>query len=71
VQNEDDYEKQDCEINAAKRLLSRLWQKHPHPPLLLPDDDLYSRAPFVELCHEHRFSYVLVAKPHSHKEMME
>jgi hypothetical protein len=71
VANEDGNEKQDCEINAAKRLLPRLRQEHPHLPLLLTADDLYSRAPFVALCQEYGFSYVLVAKPDSHKEMME
>src|SRR5205085_6406268 len=71
VVNQDGYEKQDCEINAAKRLLPRLRQEHAHLLMLLTGDDLYSRGPFVELCHKHNFSYVLVAKPDSHKEMME
>jgi hypothetical protein len=71
VRNQDGCQKQDCEINAAKRLLPRLRQEHPHLLMLLTGDDLYSRGPFVELCQQYDFSYVLVAKADSHKEMME
>lgn len=71
VRNEDGSQKQDCEIKAAKRLLARLREQHRHLPLLITGDDLYSRGPFIELCHEQRIAYVLVAKVDSHKEMME
>ncbi len=71
IRNEDGQEKQDCEINAAKRLVERLRREHRQLPLLITGDDLYSRGPFIELCQAQRCRYVLVAKPDSHKEMME
>lgn len=71
VGNEDGTEKQDCEIQAAKRLLTRLRKEHRQLPLILTGDDLYSRGPFVDLCREQRCHYVLVAKDDSHKEMKE
>jgi hypothetical protein len=68
---QDGGEKQDCEINAAKRLLPRIRKEHPQLPLLVTGDDLYAHVPFVKLCGECRMRYILVAKPSSHKELWE
>jgi hypothetical protein len=71
VQNSDGQGKQDCELNAAKRLIKRLRGEHRQMPVILTGDDLYSHEPFVELLASQRFHYVLVAKPESHKELFE
>lgn len=71
IRNEDGAEKQDCETNAGKRLLKRIRQEHPHLALIMTGDDLFSRVPTICECKKLRFHYVLVAKPDSHKEMME
>jgi hypothetical protein len=71
VRNADGTQKQDCEINAAKRLLPRLRQQHPRMNMIVGGDDLYAHEPFVELINELGLEYVLVAKPLSHKEMFE
>jgi len=71
IANQDGLQKQDCEINAAKRLLERLRLKHRQLAMIVTGDDLYSRAPFIEKCQENRLHYVLVAKPDSHPEMMQ
>src|SRR5205823_1109224 len=63
--------KQDCELNAAKRLLPRLRAEHRQLPVIITGDDLYSHEPMVELLASLRFHYLLVAKPESHKEMFE
>ena len=68
---QDGSEKQDCEINAAKRLLPRVRREHPQLKLLVVGDDLYSHVPFTETCEECRMHYILVAKPSSHKELWE
>jgi hypothetical protein len=71
VRNTDGEEKQDCEINAAKRLVGRIRQQHPQIKAIVVGDDLYSHEPFVELLLSKRLDYVLVAKPESHKEMFQ
>jgi hypothetical protein len=71
VRNQDYADKQDCEMNAAKRLVLRLRRKHPRMKMILGGDDLYSREPFVELIEANKLSYLLVAKPDSHKELFE
>ena len=71
VQNSDGQSKQDCELNAAKRLVKRLRGEHRQMRVIITGDDLYSHEPFVELLASRRFHYVLVAKPESHKELFE
>jgi len=71
VRNTDGQEKQDCEINAAKRMVERIRQEHPQMKAIVCGDDLYSHEPFVELLLSKRLHYVLVAKPASHQEMFE
>lgn len=71
IRNEDGQEKQDCEINAGKRLVRRLRQEHPQLSICVTGDDLYAHEPFVELLRELRMAFVLIAKPDSHKELFE
>ena len=69
VRNSDGAEKQDCELNAAKRLLLRLRQEHPHLPLIVGGDDLYAHEPLIAQLRAHRLHHVLVCKPGSHTEV--
>ena len=71
VRNSDGHAKQDCEINAAKRLIPRLRQEHPQLPLIIGGDDLYCHEPFIAQLREYRLHHVLVCKPTSHPELYE
>ena len=71
VRNTDGTDKQDCELNAAKRLVVRFREEHPQLEVVIGGDDLYSHEPFVQLLDEQRLHFVLVAKPDSHKELFE
>jgi hypothetical protein len=71
VQNSDGQSKQDCELNAAKRLVKRMRGEHRQIAIIITGDDLYSHEPMVELLTSQRFHYVLLAKPESHKELFE
>jgi hypothetical protein len=71
VHNSDGQDKQDCELNAAKRLIARLRQEHPQMPLLVGGDDLYCHEPFIAQLRDLRLPHVLVCKPTSHVELYE
>lgn len=63
IENEDENtEKQDCEINAAKRLLCRLKQDYPRLPLCIQADNLYETQPVMELCRKNNFRYIFTHK---------
>ena len=46
IRNTDGNIKQDCEINAAKRLIPEIKKDHPQLGLIIVGDDLFSRQPF-------------------------
>jgi hypothetical protein len=71
IRNSDGQEKQDCESNAGKRLVTRLRQEHRQLPMVVAGDDLYAHEPFIQLLRELRYGFVLVAKPASHKELFD
>ena len=71
VRNSDGQDKQDCELNAAKRLLPRLRQEHPQLPLIIGGDDLYCHEPFIAQLRDLRLHHVLACKPTSHVELYE
>jgi hypothetical protein len=71
VRNADGKEKQDCEINAGKRLVQRIRQEHRQLRVCLMGDDLYAHEPFIEELRALRLDFVLVAKPTSHAELFE
>lgn len=68
---QDGNKKQDCEINAAKRLIPRIVSNHPHMDLVIVADGLYSHVPFVQLLQESHLSYILVAKPGDHQALFD
>lgn len=71
ISNTDGESKQDCEINAAKRLLPKLRDDHRQLDMILCGDGLYSKQPFIEELKRLKMHYILVAKPADHKYMNE
>ncbi|MCW5967377.1 MAG: hypothetical protein KIT57_02590 [Blastocatellales bacterium] len=67
-------DKQDCEINAGKRMAKRLREEHRQLKICLTGDDLCMCAlsePFILNLRELRMDFVLVAKPSSHEELLD
>jgi len=71
VRNSDGKEKQDCEINAGKRVLAKIRKSHPKLPLIVVGDGLYSKQPTIKTIRDLHMDYILVAKPDDHKKLME
>jgi hypothetical protein len=71
ITNKDGSKKQDCEINAGKRLVSKIRRTHPKLKIIITGDGLYSKQPFVDELKEADMSYILVAKPTDHKILFE
>ena len=71
IANTDGKKKQDCELSAAKRILSKIRSAHPRLPIIITGDGLYSDQPFVDTLKKGRMSFILVAKPADHKILFE
>jgi hypothetical protein len=46
-----DFDKQDCETNAFKRLSKNLKKMHPRLPICIAADALYPNKSFLDICH--------------------
>lgn len=72
IENEtENVEKQDCETNAAKRLLRRLKKDYPRLPVCIQADNLYETEPMMKLCREKRFEYLFTHKEGHQKDLDE
>lgn len=66
IEKQDGSEKNDCERNAAKRLLRRIRQEHPHLKLIVVEDGLASNAPHIRELQNQNMHFILGAKPGDH-----
>ena len=71
IQNTDGSNKQDCELNAAKRLIAKIRTVHPKLSIIISGDGLYSKQPFIDELKRANMSFILVAKPSDHKILFE
>ena len=71
IKNTDGSKKQDCEINASKRMISQIRKEHPKLNIIITGDGLYSKQPFIDELKTANMSYILVAKPKDHKILYE
>lgn len=71
IQNKDGSTKQDCEINAGKRIIAKIKKAHPKLKATIVGDGLYSKQPFINAVKKAKMSYILVAKPTDHKILFE
>ncbi len=71
IMNTDGSTKNDCEMNASKRLIEQFRKDHPHLRMTVLGDDLYSNAPLIKLLGDYKMNYLLVAKETSHKFLFE
>ncbi len=68
---QDGADKNDCERNAAKRLIAKLRQDHPHLKVIVTEDSLSSNAPHIEVLQDHHLHYILGVKEGDHAYLFE
>jgi uncharacterized protein Usg len=66
INKQDGVEKNDCELNAAKRFFPRFRQDHPRLKVIVVGDGLTANAPLIRLLRLWNFGFILVAKPGDH-----
>ena len=71
ILNSDGDEKQDCEVNAGKRLAERLRREHPRLDMLILGDAMFAHEPMIEHLRGKQMAFLLSVKPGSHKETFE
>ena len=63
VENEDEnVEKQDCELRAFYRMAERIKAEYPKLPILISGDALYCVEPVVKICKKNKWEYIIRLK---------
>jgi hypothetical protein len=63
----DGEKKNDCERNAAKRLIPDIRKDHSQMKFIVIEDGLASNGPHIDLLKKHNFRFILGAKPGDHE----
>jgi hypothetical protein len=66
ITKQDGANKNDCERNAAKRLLQNIRREHPHLKLIVTEDGLSSNGPHIQLLKSLGMRFILGVKPDDH-----
>ena len=63
IENEEEtVTKNDCELNAARRLLDQIKKEYPRLPICIQGDALYAAGSIMRLCREKNWKYILTQK---------
>ncbi len=63
--------KQDCEINAFKRMAPRIHKNYPKLKFIIIGDALYATTPMINLCKEYKWHYIFNLKKDRLKKVYE
>lgn len=71
ILKQDGTRKNDCERNAAKRLLESLRREHPHLKVIIVEDALSANAPHITLIKKLDMRFIISVKPDDHAYLFE
>jgi hypothetical protein len=71
IQKQDGSAKNDCERNAARRLLAKIRREHPRLPLIVVEDGLSSNGPHVRDLIANDMHFLLGVKPGDHEYLFQ
>lgn len=63
ITHQDGDNKNDCELNASKRLLKQLREAFPKWPIRVVEDSLFANGPHLNLLKELNIGYIISVKP--------
>lgn len=68
-----EYDKQDCELKAFKRLASKIKKAYPRMPIVILADGLYANQTFFKICTDYNWDFIVTFKegnlPSVHQEL--
>jgi hypothetical protein len=65
----EEYNKNDCEINAAKRLLAKLKTLYPKRSFCFLGDNLFAATTIAEIVKDKSWHFIFTAKPEKNREL--
>ncbi|MBC7342452.1 MAG: transposase family protein [Clostridia bacterium] len=70
-ENDQDRDKQDCELKAFRRLAARLKELMGKLPLLIVADGLYPNGPVMQICRQNNWDFMIVLPSNCLKSVWE
>lgn len=64
-------QKQDCEINAFKRMAKRIFKNYPKQKFIITGDALYAATPIINICNNYKWKFIFNLKPDKLKNINE
>ncbi len=70
-EGKDEYDKQDCELKAFKRLAEKIKEYFPRLPVLITADGLFPNQSFFTICLENGWDFIVTLQDKSLKTLQE
>ncbi len=71
IESHNEKQKQDCEVNAFKRMAPRIKKNYPKLIFLITGDALYASTPMINICKENKWHYIFNLKKDKLKNIYE
>jgi len=71
ITHQDGESKNDCELNASRRLVKQLREAFPDRPIRLVEDSLFANGPHIKLLKELNMGYIISVKPEGQESLFE
>ena len=71
ITHQDGANKNDCELNASKRLIKQLRDAFPNWPIRVVEDSLFANGPHINLLKELKIGYIISVKPSGQESLFE
>jgi hypothetical protein len=71
IDKKDGRSKNDCEFNAALRLIDDFRREHPHLKVIATADGLFAKAPIIRHLESSNMRYIIGAKPGDHRSLFD
>ena len=71
IQKQDGASKNDCELNAAKRMIAKIKTSHPHLKIRMLCDALYANGPLIKLLIAENMGYIITATETNHAHLFD
>lgn len=69
ISRQDGTEKNDCELNASRRLLIRFHNEHPHLKVVVTQDAISPNGPYIRFLNELGYHFILTVKQADHPHL--
>ena len=69
ISRQDGHNKNDCELNASRRLLSKFRQEHPHLEIVVTQDAISPNCPYIPFLKDLDCHFILTVKEADHTHL--